>query len=33
MIELYLVMLWTRNMYGGGAVFGGGGKVNHESYR
>jgi len=28
-----LVMLWTLSAYGGGAVFGGGGKVNHESYR
>jgi len=28
-----LVMLWTRSAYGGGAVFGGGGKVNHESYK
>lgn len=28
-----LVMLWQQSAYGGGAVFGGGGKVNHESYR
>jgi len=27
------VILWTKSAYGGGAVFGGGGKVNHESYR
>jgi len=28
-----LVMLWTKSNYGGGAVFGGGGKVNHENYK
>lgn len=27
------VILWTKSAYGGGAVFGGGGKVNHESYK
>jgi protein HIRA/HIR1 len=28
-----LVMLWTKSAYGGGTVFGGGGKVNHENYK
>ena len=27
------IILWTKSAYGGGAVFGGGGKVNHESYK
>lgn len=27
------VILWTKSPYGGGVVFGGGGKVNHESYK
>ena len=28
-----LVMIWKKSPYGGGAVFGGGGKVNVESWR
>lgn len=27
------IILWTKSAYGGGAVFGGGGKINHESYK
>ena len=30
---MMIVMLWTKSNYGGGAVFGGGGKVNHENYK
>jgi protein HIRA/HIR1 len=28
-----IVILWTRSAYGGGTVFGGGGKCNIEAYK
>ena len=32
-MSLLKVMIWKKSAYGGGAIFGGGGKVNIESWR